>query len=74
MPLHQRHFRRVGQTLKWTDLEDIPHNVKADSGADFASDTFGKGKTFTFKTTKAGTIKYECTIHPGMEGKITVEG
>lgn len=65
---------KVGQTVKWTDLEDIPHNVTAESGADFTSDTFGKGKSFEFKAEKAGTIKYVCTIHPGMEGTLTVEG
>lgn len=65
---------KVGQTVKWTDLEDIPHNVTAESGADFTSDTFGKGKSFEFKAVKAGTIKYVCTIHPGMAGTLTVEG
>ena len=63
---------KVGQTVKWTDLEDIPHNVKADSGASFRSSTFGKGKSFTFTPGKAGTIQYECTIHPGMAGTLTV--
>lgn len=65
---------KVGQKITWTDLEDVPHNVTAESGADFRSSTFGKGKTFSFTPKKAGTIKYVCTIHPGMEGTITVEG
>ena len=65
---------KVGQTVKWTNLEDIPHNVTAESGASFESDTFGKGKTYEFKAKKAGTVKYVCTIHPGMDGTITVVG
>ncbi len=65
---------KVGTTVTWTNQEDIPHNVTADSGAKFKSGTFGKGGTFRFKATKAGTIKYECTIHPGMVGTLTVEG
>ena len=42
------------------------------SGADFSSDQFGKGGKFSFTPTKAGEIKYECTLHPGMEGTIEV--
>ena len=29
---------------------------------------------FTTKVDKAGTVKYECTIHPGMTGEIDVNG
>ncbi len=65
---------KVGTKVTWTNDEDIPHNVVAEEGADFQSDTFGKGKTFSFTPKKAGTIKYVCTIHPGMEGTLTVEG
>lgn len=64
----------VGTTVTWKNLEDIPHNVVAEEGADFQSDTFGKGGTYEFKATKPGTVKYVCTIHPGMEGTLTVEG
>ena len=62
----------VGQRVTWHDDEGIRHDVKADSGASFASDTFGKDGTFTWTPDKAGTVKYECTLHPGMEGTIDV--
>jgi plastocyanin len=62
----------VGQEIVWHNDESIPHDVKADSGADFASKTFGKGGTFTWAPTTAGTVKYVCTLHPGMEGTIDV--
>ncbi len=65
---------KVGQTVTWTNLEEIPHNVVAESGADFRSSTFGKGKTFEFKAEEAGAVTYVCTIHPGMDGTVTVEG
>ena len=64
----------VGQKVTWTNDESIPHDVKATSGADFKSETFGKGGTFSFTPTKAGTIKYVCTIHPGMTATLTVTG
>jgi plastocyanin len=63
---------KVGQKIVWTNDEGVDHNVTADSGADFASSNFGEGKTFDYTPTKAGTIQYECTIHPGMVGTITV--
>jgi plastocyanin len=64
---------KVGQKITWTNDDTTDHNVTADSGADFKSDDFGKGATFEFTPDKAGTIKYECTIHPGMTATITVQ-
>jgi plastocyanin len=63
---------KVGQKIIWTNNENIPHNVTATDGADFASDTLQKGDTFEFTPTKAGTIKYVCTIHSGQNGEIEV--
>jgi plastocyanin len=65
---------KVGQKITWTNDDSTDHNVTADSGADFKSKDFGNGATFSFTADKAGTIKYECTIHPGMTGTLTVTG
>jgi plastocyanin len=65
---------KVGQKITWTNDDTTDHNVTADSGADFKSKDFGNGGTFAFTADKAGTIKYECTIHPGMTGTLTVTG
>lgn len=62
----------VGQEVTWRNDENIGHDVKADSGAKFASETFDKDGTFRFTPSAAGTIKYECTLHPGMDGTIDV--
>jgi plastocyanin len=62
----------VGQKVTWRNDEGIGHDVKADSGAAFASKTFGKGGEFTWAPDKAGTVEYECTLHPGMTGTIDV--
>jgi plastocyanin len=60
---------KVGQTVKWVNKDDVAHNV---TGGPLASKTFGKGGSFTYKPTKAGTISYVCTIHPGMKATLTV--
>jgi plastocyanin len=62
----------VGQKVTWRNDENIGHDVKADSGASFASKTFNKDGSYSFTPSKAGTIKYECTLHPGMDGTIDV--
>jgi plastocyanin len=62
----------VGQKVTWRNDEGVGHDVKANSGASFASETFTKDKTFSWTPDKAGTVTYECTLHPGMDGTIDV--
>jgi plastocyanin len=64
---------KVGDTVTWTNMDQVSHNVTYVSGPNFASSqTFANGGTFKLKLTKAGTISYRCTIHPGMTGTIVV--
>jgi plastocyanin len=63
---------RVGQSVRWTNEDDVEHTVKASKGADFESKTLSKGDTYGAKLTKTGTIDYVCTIHPSQRGTITV--
>lgn len=64
---------KVGQTITWTNQDDAPHNVTYVSGPRFASsETFTQGRSFTLRLTAPGTIRYLCTIHPGMDGTIIV--
>lgn len=63
---------RVGQTVVWTNEDDIVHTVKANKGANFESKAVSKGKTYKTKLKKTGTIDYVCTIHPSQRGTITV--
>ena len=60
-----------GTTVRWTwTAEARDHNVRFPDGtgsADLAANaTFSK----TFPT--AGTFTYQCTLHPGMNGTVTV--
>jgi plastocyanin len=63
---------KVGQKVTWTNDDSVAHNVTAQSGASFKSSNFNQGGTYSFTPTTAGTIKYTCTIHPGMNGTLTV--
>jgi len=63
---------KVGQKIVWTNKDSTDHNVLARSGANFQSGNFGQGSTYSFTPTKAGTIQYTCTLHPGMDGTLTV--
>jgi plastocyanin len=65
---------RVGQKVTWTNDDNVDHNVTATGGAKFKSQAYGPGKTYSFTPGKAGTIKYVCTLHPGMVGKLIVKG
>ena len=65
---------KVGQKITWTNDDSVDHNVTSQSGESIKSDNFGKGATFSFTPTKAGTIQYVCTIHPGMTATLTVTG
>ena len=66
---------RTGQTVKWVNDDAVAHTVTATSGASFDSGTVPAGGTYSWKATKAGTVKYFCTIHgPQQSGTLEVSG
>jgi plastocyanin len=65
---------KAGQEICWPNEDEVEHDVSAESGADFKSDLYGKGETFTATVDKPGTVQYVCTVHPGMTGSIEVTG
>jgi plastocyanin len=64
-----------GDTIVWvnSDSQKQPHNVTAKDNSFKSKPVMMVGEKFTWKATKAGNIKYTCTIHPGMDGTITVK-
>jgi plastocyanin len=65
---------KVGETITWVNQDSVPHNVvNAQEGEQPKSELFNEGGTYEFTPTEAGKIDYVCTIHPGMDGTITVE-
>jgi|1185.fasta_scaffold911290_2 plastocyanin len=65
---------KVGQSVCWTNDDDVQHDAVDEDGHAFHSALFGQGKTFTWKADTAGTVKYVCTVHPGMDGELDVTG
>jgi plastocyanin len=63
---------KVGDTVKWVNEDGVDHDAVAKND-EFKSDLFGQGGSYTYKTEKAGKIEYVCSVHPGMEGTLTVE-
>jgi plastocyanin len=63
---------KVGEKVCWINDDDVQHDAAADSGR-FHSPLYGKGHSFTTRLTKAGSISYVCTVHPGMTGTLRVK-
>jgi plastocyanin len=63
----------VGDAVTWVNNDTVGHDV---TGDDFKSGDAGamqNGDTFVQTFDKAGTFNYVCTVHPGMEGSVTVK-
>lgn len=58
----------VGHTVTWVWEGRAPHDVVGD---DFDSGVLRDG-TFTHTFDEAGTYDYTCTLHAGMDGRVTV--
>src|SRR5436189_57045 len=58
-----------GATVHWSWDSNAPHNVTFDSLGE-ASDT-GDSGSYKLKFKRAGTFKYECSVH-GFKGKVIV--
>ena len=64
---------KVGRKVTWRNDDNVDHNVTATRGAKFMSKAFGNGGRYSFTPRKPGTIRYVCTLHPGMEGELVVK-
>ena len=62
---------RVGQTVTWTNDDDIPHTVVA-ADHSFKSKVLDTGEHFSFTFTRVGLVTYFCSLHPHMTGKVMV--
>jgi plastocyanin len=62
----------VGTTVRWTNLDDIPHSIVSDDKI-FKSQALDTNDQFTYTFTKPGTYGYFCGLHPKMTAKVVVQ-
>jgi len=62
---------KVGTTVKWSNKDDVLHDIKGDDGS-WGSAPLNKGDDFFFTFSQAGTYTYHCSFHPSMKGTIVV--
>jgi plastocyanin len=61
-----------GTTVTWTwSSQASDHNVTFPDGVN--SPTQGASSTFRRTFATAGTFNYQCTLHPGMTGRVVVQ-
>ena len=62
----------TGQTITWVNEDTAQHDAVAAGEDGPKSQLFNQGESYSWTAEKAGTIEYVCTVHPGMDGTITV--
>lgn len=62
----------VGDTLRWTNRDLVPHTVTSRTG-DFDSKDLPPDSTFSLVVSAAGSQPYACTYHPTMKGTLEVQ-
>ena len=64
---------KAGTTVTWTNHDDFPHNVTLVTGPDETSKHLGIGDSASISFPQAGTVLYQCTLHPQQrKGKVIV--
>lgn len=63
----------VGGTVTWRNGSPVPHNVTSTTAAFQASPDLNPNETFQVTFPQAGIFGYTCTLHPGMNGTVTVK-
>ena len=63
----------VGRSVRWENHDPAEHTVTAEDGS-FDSGTMARGATFERTFDSPGEYRYICALHPGMTGRVVVEG
>jgi len=64
----------VGTKVEWHNQDGVQHSVTSDIQGLFDSGVLNPGKKFDFTFNTPGSYGYHCSIHPSMQGTITVKG
>jgi plastocyanin len=63
---------KAGDTVVWVNKDPFPHTATSPAGG-FDSREIAAGKSWQWKTTKAGVFPYACSFHPTMKATLKVE-
>lgn len=63
----------AGDTVIWTNMDNVAHTVTSDLGTELHSAQLSPGQSYSHTFTTAGTYAYHCSIHTMMTGTITVQ-
>jgi plastocyanin len=63
----------TGTTVVFRNSDVVPHTATADAGGGFNTGTINANGQASVTFSASGTVKYHCTIHPGMIGTIVVQ-
>ena len=63
-------IRSVGTTVTWRNNDNTPHTV---TGSSFNSGTIAPNGVFPHTFNDIGQFDYGCSIHAGMNGRVTVQ-
>lgn len=63
----------LGSTVKWTNADNMNHDVQSIGSNTLNSAILENGDTYTYTFNEEGTFEYMCSLHPSMKGKITVK-
>jgi plastocyanin len=64
---------KAGDAVTWVNDDSVGHDVTGDNFKSGEPGAMKNGDTFEHTFDAAGTFDYVCTVHPGMEGSVTVE-
>jgi plastocyanin len=63
----------AGTRVRWRNVDNVAHNTTSNPMGLWASGNLNPGGTFARTFDTPGTFNYTCTLHPGMNGTITVQ-
>jgi plastocyanin len=63
----------VGDTVRWTNFDNVTHSVTSDAGSELDSPNMGNAQIYQHIFMSAGSNPYHCKFHVGMNGTVTVQ-
>lgn len=63
----------VGDTVRWTNLDQSQHTSTSDSEGGWDSPRLDRSGGFEHRFAAAGDFKYHCAVHPFMHGEVVVD-